>query len=251
MFARHPAITALLREFGTAADRPVDPASAVERYEAHRASLLAAARAARADLRALLDGPPQPVLGAAPGWVGAKLLAVDSLLRAGGDETATFTRLAASPAEPLPVRLRAAQAIYELAGDDGLAALAALLVEAFADHADLRPVVAGFNGLRGELVRPILGHLYARDRAKRQQARRLLVAIGPPAAAALAEIVQHSEDAFARSDAEEALAMVDPTALDVAHGARAEAAAAAPKRTEVRITLSGLQRPAEWGSSEM
>lgn len=217
----HPAVAGLLQTFDPKAAADLDDAALAVRCRELREELGRAGAAARPGLRRLLDGPPMSVREAVgrPGVVfGAKLLAVAALEAVGtGEDIPRLERLAGREDEPLPVRLHAAAAWMRLCDDDIAPDLAHLLLHRFpVDEHTAGELLAPFEDLRRDLVRPLAGHLYHRDMVLRARARVLLITIGEPAIERLKDIVRTSEDDFARNDAAAALERIEPEALRAA-----------------------------------
>lgn len=204
MTNRPDAVAALLATFGDPACLPAPDASRASAAECLRA-LRAAGDSILPRLRALLDGPPLPVidLPSGRGAVGAKLLALELLDERGEAQDATrYERLAEAELEPLAVRLAAARLWFDSDPADTTPELVDLLVRAFPIDAVTAPrIVATFGDVLATIVPPLVGHLYHRLRNHRLQARRLLVAVGQPAVPRLREVVATTEDEFARADA--------------------------------------------------
>lgn len=189
--------------------------SADEQKLLSRTAALSEALAANRDrsltaIRELLDGPPLPVRLAAGGarqHVGAKLVAIQVLVMHYAEEDVErLWSLASATEEPLPVRLAAASGWSRLCDCEAVPDLVNLLVESFEVTEETAPdLLAPFADSRDLLVRPLLGHLYHRDRRFRARAAELLAALGEPALPALREVVDTTEDNFAREQALQAL----------------------------------------------
>jgi len=226
MSSRPDAVAALLATFGDPAALP-DPADAVSLAAEQFALLEAAGEAALPGLRALLDGPALPVVELDPpgsGAVGAKLLALAVLDgQADDDDALRFERLAETTSEPLCVRLAAARCWFDSDPADTTPELVDLLVRAFPVEVDTAPhIVAPFRDVLDTIVPPLVGHLYHRVRDHRLRAKRLLVAVGQPAAPRLRDVVETTMDDFARADAADALAeLVTAPTIATDHSDRA------------------------------
>ncbi len=175
-------------------------AELTEALSANRAKSLPA-------IRELLDGPPLPVQQADVSGprqhVGAKLVAIQVLVMHYAEEDVErLWSLASATDEPLPVRLAAASGWSRLCDCEAVPDLVNLLVESFEVTEDTAPdLLAPFTDSRDLMVRPLLGHLYHRDRRYRMRAAQLLAALGEPALPALREVVDTTEDNFAREQA--------------------------------------------------
>ena len=218
MTTRSEAVTALISTFGDPADLPAS-AEALATATALLAQLEGEGATACDGLRKLLDGPPRPVLdlgSPAGGAVGAKLLALLFLAQRGERrDAARFERLAEDHDEPLPVRLAAARAWFDSDPADTAAELINLLVGEFPIEPDTaEEILAPFRDVIATLIPPLVGHLYHRLMNHRLRARRLLVAAGPHAVDQLQQVVETTEDGFARADAAAALAELDRSSLN-------------------------------------
>ncbi len=210
---RPDAVAAVLATFGDPVRLPATPVAVVLAAERF-ASLEAAGVAALPGLRAILDGPPLPVVELEPpetGAVGAKLLALAALEACAEDEdVARYERLAESPYEPLCVRLAAARCWFDSDPADTTPELVDLLVRAFPVEPETAArIVAPFWDVLETIVPPLVGHLYHRLRDHRLRARRLLVAVGQPARERLLQVFETTEDEFARADAAAALREIE------------------------------------------
>lgn len=179
------------------------------------AQLTAQRAAALPDLRALLDGPPLPVRrletdGSAV-YYGGKLMAIQVLTSQYADEDVRrLWALASTADEPVPVRLAAACGWARLCSCEAVPDLVNLLVMTFEVTEDnAAELLAPFAASQSLMVRPLLGHLYQRERRYRARASHLLAALGEPAVPALREVIETTEDNFAREQAEAALAKIE------------------------------------------
>jgi HEAT repeat protein len=185
-------------------------------------ALRAAGPAPLPALRELLDGPPLPTLLVATAYgrlgpIGAKLTALHLLAEQGSPEDAPrLERLLEDEAEPAPVRDEAGVVWHRYVGDAAVPRLVDYAVHELVG--DDR--IARFATIGTPLVEPLIRYLHDADVNVRLRAKHLLMDIGAPAAAALAEVVRTADSWQTLTNAEEALWRVDKRALRDARRSR-------------------------------
>ncbi|MBI2297500.1 MAG: HEAT repeat domain-containing protein, partial [Armatimonadetes bacterium] len=171
------------------------------------------------EARRLADGPADVVwdiLGNYASYLGSPRLACVRVLSSHGEpaDVARLARIAHSVEEDPWYRVEAMVGWHRLAG---AAALPAIL-EWFADPrprtpSDFSPYASRLAHVGADLVPPMLERLRHADYTIRHRAVTLLAHIGPPAVAALTELVRETDDWRVLENAREALLSINPAAL--------------------------------------